>query len=391
MTGRQRIKIIRIQSRICIGGPAIHSEILSRHMPNTKYETLLIGGSLQKGEYSRYEELRKKGIRITVLNEMKRNYHLINDIRSIFKLYNLIKKEKPDIVETHTAKAGAVGRLAAYFARVQIITHTFHGHVFENYFIKVVTKVIIFIERLLAKISTRIIVLSERQYEDIVHKFKISKPNKTELIPLGIEIEEFLKIEKNGLLKKELNIPSKNFLIAVIGRIVAIKNFEMVFRVLKKLRNDGLNIHLCVVGDGELKEKYEKQEENEANHFLGWIPDIHSVYAGIDVIVLASFNEGTPLTIIEAMASKVPVVATKVGGVPDLIKQGGTGYICEVNDDEKMAQSIKLLLTNNGEKKRITNNAQKFIKENFSYQRLIRDMENLYEELIYVNKNNCCF
>ncbi|MBC8184840.1 glycosyltransferase [candidate division KSB1 bacterium] len=379
---KRPIKIIRIQSRICIGGPAKHTEVLSRYMPKEKFETFLIGGSVEKDESCRFEELKDMGIRIEILNEMKRETNIVGDIKSLIKLYKIIKKEKPDIVETHTAKAGAIGRIASFLANVPIVVHTYHGHVFSEYFNIVTTKIIILIERILSKLSTKIIVLSKSQQMDIVNKYKISNFEKTEIIPLGIQLKPFMKIRKNGNLKKELNIKDDEKLIAMIGRIVPIKNFEMIFRVFMKLKKNGLSVHLCIVGDGKRKEKFARNENNGNVHFLNWRPDIENIYSGIDLLALTSRNEGTPLTIIEAMAAKVPVVATNVGGVPDIVKNNETGFLCDVDDDEEMVNKIKLLLTDEKINKRITMRAQKFALHKFSYQRLISDMERLFERLI---------
>ena len=317
---KRPIKIIRIQSRICIGGPAKHTEVLSTYMPKKKYETFLIGGSVEEGERCRFVELRNKGIRIELLGEMKRKTNIVDDIKSLIKLYKILKREKPDIVETHTAKAGAIGRLASCLAKVPIVVHTYHGHVFSGYFNVVITKAIMFFERILSKLTTKIIVLSKSQKRDIVNRYKISSFEKTEIIPLGIQLNSFMKTRKNSNLKKELNIKDDDKLIAIIGRIVPIKNLEMIFRVVKKLKKKGLNVHLCVVGDGELKNKFMRNKKDGNVHFLNWRLDVENIYSGIDLLALTSRNEGTPLTIVEAMAAKVPVVATNVGGIPDIIK-----------------------------------------------------------------------
>jgi len=386
MSDQKLFKIIRIQSRICIGGPTIHTEILSRYLPASKYESLVIGGALDEKESCRYAELKEKGIRIHIINEMKRDLSPLNDIRTIYALYKIIRKEKPNIVETHTAKAGFTGRIAAFLARVPVIVHTFHGHVFENYFSIFKTKIIILIERFLARLSTKIIVLSRKQLEDIVHKYKIAPADKTEIIPLGFEIERFVNLKRNGSLKHELGISKSRYLIATIGRIVPIKNYEMIFRVIRILQAEHINVHLCVIGDGKLRETYEKKMNGNLNkkyvHFLGWRGDLENIYSSVDLVVITSLNEGTPFSIIEAMASGVPVVATNVGGIPDLIKDGESGFLCEVGNDYEMAKKIKALLLEEDLKSRITHNARQFVFQRYSYKRLINDMEKFYTSLL---------
>ncbi len=387
MLKKRPIKILRIQSRICIGGPAIHTEILSRHLPEKKFTSLLVGGALDPQEHSKYEELKEKGVNIRIIESMKRDFNVFYDIKTIIKLYRLIKREKPDVVETHTAKAGFTGRIAAYLAKAPIILHVFHGHVFHNYFGKFKTHLIILIEKILAKISTRIIVISEQQQRDIVDIFKIVNRNKSKAIPYGFDLERFTNIVNgNGTLKTEMGISKKEFLIAIIGRIVPIKNHEMSFRVMKLLRQDGMDIHLCVIGDGELRQKHEKfvreKQVEKYVHFLGWRQDLENIYSSLDLLMLTSLNEGTPFTIIEAMAAGVPVVSTNVGGVSDVIENGETGFICNIDDDNEMAEKIKKILLNDRLKTRYTTKAKLFVKEKYSAKRMVNDMIKFYDELI---------
>ena len=382
MNRQRRIKILRIQSRICIGGPAIHTETLSRYLPQDKYDTLVIGGDLEEKEVSRANEIESKGIRIQLIKSLKRDLFLLHDIKTIITLYKIIKYERPDIVETHTAKAGATGRVAACLAGVPIILHTFHGHVFEHYFNRIKTKLLILIEKFLAKLSTRIIVLSQRQYDDIVKKFKIASPQKTLVIPLGFELERFTAIKKSDSLKSELKIPESDFLIAIIGRIVPIKNFEMIFRVVRQLNNEKIKAHLAIIGDGYIRERLEEKAKESYFHFLGWRYDLENIYSSVDLVALTSFNEGTPLVVIEAMAAGVPVVATNVGGIPDIIANGKTGFCCKVDDDHDMMEKIKVLLFDEERRYQISQQARHSVLNRYNVQRLINDMNNLYQKLI---------
>jgi len=385
---KRKIKIIRIQSRICIGGPSIHSEILSKYLNPERFDTILLGGALDEGEKSRVADLKRKSIQIRTIEEMGREISLWHDFKALMKLYHIIRQEKPDIVHTHTAKAGAIGRIAAWLAGVPIIIHTFHGHVFHHYFGKIKTRFFIQFERWLSKITTRIIVISDSQKYDIVTKFRIAPEKKVLTIPLGLELERFLLINKDNFnLKNELNVPKKEFLVGIVGRIVSIKNHELLLTAIKLLRDQQFPVHLCVVGDGELREQLIKsaREKNifEFVHFIGWRLDMEKVYAGMDLLALSSLNEGTPVAIIEAMASQVPVVATAVGGVPDLITDGVTGLLCISNDARGLAEKIKQILTDSEMKQRILENARKFVEKKYHYRRLIDDIQNFYENLIF--------
>ena len=382
MSKKGRIKILRIQSRICIGGPAVHTEMLSRHLPGDRYESVVIGGAVDAHESCRADDLKRKGVDVRILDDMKRSLAVLRDLKSIYKIYKIIMREKPDIVETHTAKAGATGRIAAFLAGVPVIIHTFHGHVFDGYFGPLVTQAILLIEKVLARITTQIVVLSEKQRRDIALKYRIAPEKKVKLIPLGFELDRFLSLHKNGHLKKELGVSGDAKLIAIIGRIVPIKNHEMILRVIKKLNAGSMDVHLAVVGDGELRSTIEKAGNSEHIHYLGWRSDLEYIYSGIDLLVLTSLNEGTPLAIIEAMASGVPVVSTAVGGVPDIVIDGENGYTCDANDDEEMCKKIESILTNTELNSTFVSNARKRVIERYMYQRLIGDMDELYRNVL---------
>ncbi|MBN2089078.1 glycosyltransferase family 4 protein [candidate division KSB1 bacterium] len=382
----KKIKILQIQSRICIGGPAIHTEILCKYINPDRFESILVGGALEKGEQSRIEVLKQQGIRVEIMEKMGRKLSVFNDLYSVYWLYRFIKSERPQIVNTHTAKAGAVGRIAAWLARVPVIIHTFHGHVFYGYFNKWKTAFYLFLERFLAKISTQIIVISRSQYEDIVLKFKIAPEHKVTLIPLGIELERFLKIKKIDILKKQLNLKPDAYLLAIIGRMVPVKNHLMSLLVLRKLIDENLPVHLLMVGHGELFDEIQLKTKElnleEYVHFSGWSLDIENTYAGIDALLLTSLNEGTPITLLEAMASGVPVIATAVGGVTDLISDDQSGYLCEVNNIDEMVLKIKKVLFDPGMTQQIIANAKSNVQNRFSYQRLIGEVEDFYSNFI---------
>ena len=386
MSQNSKIKILIIQSRICIGGPAVITSTLMRHLDRNRFEPILIGGALEKDEYSRIEELQREGFNVHVIEEMGREIALWQDLKAVIKLYRLMQQERPLIVDTHTAKAGAVGRIAAYFARVPIRIHTFHGHVFHSYFGKLKTSFFIILERILSRLSTNIIVISPSQRVDIVKKYKIAPSEKVNMIRLGFDLERFLYLEKNYQIKKELGLTQNDILIGFIGRLVPIKNPEMMLAVMVELLKHNQKIHLCIAGNGELRSAL--LHSIKANgiekhvHFLDWRQDIETIYAGIDLLALTSLNEGSPLTIIEAMASQVPVVATCVGGVPDLIKNRETGLLCQLNNVEEMTLQITELLTDTALKEKVIKNAYQYVKHTYHYSRFIRDIESLYTTLL---------
>ena len=385
-----KIKILYIQSRICVGGPAVHTGILVTHLNPKRFQTILLGGGLEPDEKDAITDLQKNGIDVRVVKEMGRDISFWRDLKAVIQLYKIIRQERPDIVDTHTAKAGAIGRIAALLVGVPIVVHTFHGHVFHDYFGKMKTKFFQILEKLLARISTRIIVISPKQYQDIVETYKIAAAEKVTLIRCGFNLEKFLAVRKSSALKKALELPEDSFLLGIIGRLVPIKNHEMSLQMLVALRSLGVPAHLCIVGDGELRadliQSVRDKNIEKYVHFLGWRLDIENIYSGLDTLILTSLNEGTPFTIIEAMASQVPVIATNVGGVCDLIEDGVTGLLCTSHDFRTMAFKAKQIFESSDLRERLVKNAKEFAVRTYSYERLIFEMENLYLELLAKNK-----
>ncbi|MBD3376697.1 glycosyltransferase [candidate division KSB1 bacterium] len=386
-----KIKIIHVQSRICIGGPAVHTDILLAHMPHKKYTSLLIGGKVDSSESSKFEQFVEKGIDIRVLPFMKRDISILDDFMSIFHLYKIFKNENPKIVHTHTAKAGTIGRIAGKLAGVPVLIHTFHGHTFRGYFPDWKNKIFIHIEKCLTKMSSAIIAISSSQKYDLCQKYKIAPKEKVEIIPYGFELKKFQTIIKTDQLKTEFGLNKEMTLAAAIGRLVPIKNYSMALRVIHKLKKQNNPIYLVIVGDGEERNKLEsltKELEIEDHvFFYGWEQNIEKIYAGIDLMLLTSNNEGTPVTIIEAMASRVPVFATRAGGVVDMIQSGENGYLCDLDDADAMAKHIIKYLNNRNNHRIMLERAFSYSTQTFSYRRMISDMDSFYQKLIVARGN----
>ncbi|RQW05867.1 glycosyltransferase family 1 protein [candidate division KSB1 bacterium] len=382
----RKIKVLNIQSRICIGGPAIQIELVAKYLDRSRFDMCFLGGSIEKGETSRFHDIQKTGVKIDLIETMQRRSHPLNDLLSVWHVYWYIRKEKPDIVHTHTAKAGAVGRLAAFFARTPVILHTFHGHSFENYFSRPLTTFFILLERILARISTRIIAISELQKADLTEKYKIARPDRVALVKIGLELGPYLARGKTNDLKQSLGLADDAILVGTVGRLVPIKNFAMALRVMAKIRISNPRVHLCIAGDGpergRLAELAKELDLHQAVHMPGWIFNMPSFYAGIDIFMLTSLNEGTPVSILEAMASRCPVVATAVGGVPDLIKDKVNGYCCASNDVTAMSNHINSIIKNQKMASDLCEAARQFVIQEYSKEKFISEIEDLYHGLV---------
>ena len=345
---REKIKIVRIITRLNIGGPAIHTILLSNGLGGFGYESILITGKPSDQEGDMTDFARANGVKPILLSELGRDISFRNDTVALFKLYSILKKEKPDIVHTHTAKAGTIGRMAAILAGVPIKVHTFHGHVLSGYFGPFKTKFFTAIEKFLGVFTDKVIVVSESVRDQIVGKLKIVPDDKCAVIKLGFDLKDFLDNDKlKGIFRKEFNIASDVLLIGIVGRLVPIKNHKMFLNVIRKVmdnKSPGLNLKFLIIGDGELRRRLEEDVRDmglsNAVIFTGWVKDIAKVYADLDIIVLTSLNEGTPVSLIEAMASARPVVATSVGGVVDIVFNDKNGLLVGSNDVEGFAGAL---------------------------------------------------
>ena len=394
----RKIKILRIIARLNVGGPAIHSILLTSALNNPKFETLLVCGYLSSGEGDMSYYAQEKGVSFQLIPRLKRELSLIDDFLAFKQIYSLIVKEKPDIVHTHTAKAGSLGRLAAIFynfipghKKVSIV-HTFHGHVLSGYFGWAKTKFFILVEKFLARFTHQIITVSESVKGDLV-RLGIAPKNKIRVIPLGFELDKFLGLP--GRTNKD------KFNVGIIGRLVAIKNHRLFLDAASKVSYSSLNsdISFKVIGDGEDRqdlENYAKKLGVKEIEFLGWRKNLPGLYSELDLVVLTSLNEGTPVSLIEAMASAKAVISTDVGGVRDLmgdeVKLGKVknnefrvfqrGILINSGDSDALASAITFILTEEELRHAMGISGRVYVQKNFSKERLVKDIEDLYENLV---------
>ncbi len=383
-------KVLRIINRFNIGGPTYNATFLTRFL-NDDFETLLIGGLPEEGEADSLHIPREYRIEPTILEEMKRIPNFKSDREAYLKIKQIIKDFKPDIVHTHASKAGALGRKAAFACKVPIVVHTFHGHVFHSYFGVLKTKIFKFIERRLAKKSTGIIAISEIQKNELTKIHNICEASKVKVIPLGFDLSKFQDniVEKRRLVREKYSISDDEVAVAIIGRLSPIKNHAFFFQVVENLLKKGIQkVKFFVVGDGELLSEIELKTAEINSKFgekifmTSWIKDIATFNAGMDVICLTSDNEGTPVSLIEAQASNVAVISTNVGGVKDIMLNGKTGFVVEKGDLNNYIEKLGILIENDEIRRLMSQSSWDFVKEKFSYSRLVKDMENYYYELL---------
>jgi glycosyltransferase involved in cell wall biosynthesis len=385
-----KIKILRIIARLNVGGPAQHVVILTEGLDRKRYETTLVYGSVGEGEGD-MSYLLQSSERYRFLPELGRSINPLNDIRAFFDILGIIREERPQIVHTHTAKAGTVGRLAAIAGGVPIKIHTFHGHIFSGYFNRFVTGYFLFIERILARFTDRIIAVSEMQKIDLVGRYRIAAGDRFSVVRLGLDLNRFLRSdEMRGLFRKKYHLGDDLTLVGIVGRLAPIKNHEMFVRTIRLVRErlpESVfeKVKFVVAGDGPQRDAIARLSKSLGVSgsivFTGWETDTASLYADLDIIVLTSKNEGTPLSIIEGLAAAKVIVATDVGGVRDVMGDGR--FLADLGDDAAFADRLaEAIMMPPDERRGMGLNGRERVLKNYSKERLVKDIEDLYEELI---------
>jgi glycosyltransferase involved in cell wall biosynthesis len=385
----KKIKVLRIINRFNIGGPTYNATFLTRFLSDD-FETLLIGGLPEKGESDSLHILEEYGVEPILLPEMKRKPNFLSDRKALRRIKEIIAEYKPDIVHTHASKAGALGRKAALDMKVPVVIHTFHGHVFHSYFGKVKTELYKFIERKLAQKSTGIIAISDLQKKELVNTYQIAHESKVKVIPLGFDLEKFNRnlSEKRKIVRDKFQISEDQIAIAIIGRLAPIKNHSLFLQSVELLHGQTeKKLVFFIVGDGELRDVIaqkvsELTKKGVDIRMTSWIKDINEFNAGMDIICLTSNNEGTPVSIIEAQASQVPVVSTNVGGVQNVMIDNETGYIVPKNNARIFVEKLLVLIENEALRNEMGHKGWAFVKERFHFERLVRDIEHYYKELL---------
>ncbi|HWU38604.1 MAG TPA: glycosyltransferase family 4 protein, partial [Candidatus Acidoferrum sp.] len=308
------------------------------------------------------------------------------DLTSLGKLVRIFRQLQPDIVHTHTAKAGTLGRLAALIAGVPRTIHTFHGHALDSYFSPAVSQLFLRIERVLARKTDRIITVSSRLRQTLL-AMGIGRPEQMVVIPLGLDLDRFLRMPKGqDDLRASFGVPIGTPLLGIVGRLVPIKDHPTLLRALTLIPDGQGAPHLLVVGDGECRENLQRFTHHlglvSRVHFLGWRNDLEAILGELDMVVCCSRNEGTPVAIIEAMAAGVPVICTDVGGVGDLVTHGKTGWLVPAGDPAVLARGIESLLADSELRRRLAATARPMALERHQLKRLIHRMETLYGEVL---------
>lgn len=381
-----RVRVLRVISRLNVGGPALQATLLNERLDPCRYDARLVTGTEAPGEGNYVTLHGKAPERITVLSTLGREVRGMADGRALVGLVRLMRRVRPHVVHTHTAKAGTLGRVAARLARVPIVVHTYHGHVFHGYFPPGRTRIFLAVEQTLARWSDCLLAVSESVRRELL-TLGIGSLARFRVVPLGLDLDRYHGVDAaRGILRAELGLPADAPVVTIVARLVPIKAHEVFLEAARRVRQALPASRFLVVGDGERRAALEALAAElglgGSVLFLGWRRDLEGVYADATVVALTSRNEGSPVSLIEAMAAGRPVVATRVGGVPDLVEDGLTGCLVPPDDAGALAAALLALLRDPERRRTLGQAARGRVCRAFTADRLVANVDALYGELL---------
>jgi glycosyltransferase involved in cell wall biosynthesis len=388
-------RVARIITRLNIGGPSIQAIDLSRALTSSGFETCLIHGRLADGEGDMTTLLPLGDTRTVYLADLVRPISPLRDLRALWRIYRTLRSWQPDIVHTHMAKAGSLGRLAALAynttrgsGRRARLIHTYHGHVFEGYFGSPSTRVFLFVERWLARRTDALIAISPQVKEDLLHTYRVAREEQLRLIPLGFNLDRLLGVStpERQRARASFQIPDAAIVVTTVGRLTAIKQHTLFLEMADRLARRSDRFAFLIAGDGELRPALEARARElglaARVRFLGWRGDLDTVYGATDIFVLTSRNEGTPVALIEAMAAGVPSVSTDVGGVRDVVTGPLLGTLVPFGDPDALADAVAALAGAPERREAVGLAGRASVRERFHATRLVEDIRALYWQLL---------
>ena len=375
-----RPRVLRILTRLNVGGPALHVANLAEGLKN-QYDHLLVVGEVLPTEGSMDHLFADSSIHWVKISDFKVSFKLWDDMSAFWKLFKIIREFKPHIVHTHTTKAGAYGRLAAWMNRVPVVVHSVHGHMLGGY--GGIRRLYPYVERLLGIGTDALCAVSDSVKRDLVQQ-SVFRKDKVHVIPLGLKLDSFVQArsDRQGQLRQKYRLLSEK-LVGIVGRLAPVKNHLLFLEAVTLVQRECPDAHFMIFGDGELRQSLEKRVRElgiENNVTLcGWERDTESIYADLDVLVCSSLNEGTSVSVIEALAAGVPVVSTNVGGMSDVLSKGEYGKLVPSEDASELAKAVIQVI---GSSDNRSDNIKYRIVEKYSVSRLCSDMDGLYRKLL---------
>lgn len=371
------LRIVHVIARMNVGGPAILISALMDGLNNKDFESHLITGYCEENEVD-YLQANKLNLGETRIAGFGRSISIFSDLKSLILIMKALRKAKPDIVHTHTAKAGVIGRITALIAvpKAKRI-HTFHGHLLHGYFSPGKTKLVVLIEKLLARITNLIFVVGNNVKADLLNA-GIGTDRKMQVTFPGLRVESSVEKAKT---RDSLGISQDAVVLIFVGRLTQIKRPERLIDSYRKSIEPNSNSVLLIVGDGELRNLLEKQSAGLNVKFLGWRTDVYDLMAASDIAILTSDNEGMPITLIEAAHLGLPEISTDVGSVSDVVLHAKTGYLTPI-DESVIAERIKQLVQSPSLREKFGSAAKDHARANFSVESMVNVHKNAYKSIL---------
>ena len=392
----EKKKLFLIINRLALAGGSMDALSMAFHLKD-KYDITVVYGEKEKDERDAPLLLDDASIRFIKIKTLHRAILPFKDIRSYRQIRLLIRRHQPHIVHTHGFKSGLLGRIAAYRANVPVIIHTYHGHLFHSYYNKTISQFIAFIERKLATISTRIIAISPHQAYELATVYRIAPLSKISTIFIGIDEKKYvLESNDSNSFRQRYNIPEHTVIIAIIGRLVSIKNLSFFVDIVKQLQQKE-DVCFFIIGDGNCKASMQQEMQQKGITwyegtaasttpagviFTSWITNISEALHSIDIVVLTSYNEGTPVSLMEAQLFQKPVVATNVGGVRDTITDGETGFLINDFSVADFVKKLQLLIHDKALRMCMGSKGKAFVLNRFSKEKEAAAIDELYKECL---------
>jgi glycosyltransferase involved in cell wall biosynthesis len=374
MPGGDRIRVMRIIARMNVGGPALQASVLMRGLDPGLFDQRLYTGNVEPGEAD-YLELRARDVTPHRVATLGRSVRPADDARAVAALVAEMRRFRPHIVHTHTAKAGMLGRTAAVLARVPARVHTYHGHLLYGYFSPAKTRLVVRSERMSARVCDRLVAVGTRVRDELVEA-GIGRPDQYDVVPPGTELGP---LPDRASARLALGVPGDGPVVAFVGRLTGVKRPDRLVEVARELRRlvPGLRFVICGSGDAPGKVAAAAREFGPALRMVGWRPDVETVYAAADLTLLTSDNEGMPVSLIEAGLAGVPVVATDVGSVAEVVRDGVTGLLAPCDAGE-LARRAATLLLDEPRRRAMGRRARAWAEQRFGSGRLVADITAIY-------------
>jgi glycosyltransferase involved in cell wall biosynthesis len=377
-----RARVLHVITRMNIGGPARHVLALMPGLREHGFETLVAFGTPESDEGELVPGPDEPSVRIATL---RRPIDPVADQRAITELTRLAARFRPDVVHTHMAKGGALGRSVARRVKARAVVHTFHGHVLEGYFASPARSAFVIAERRLARRTDALIAVSASTRDDLL-ALGIGTPERWTVVPLALDLGPLLELEMTSdEARAWLDLPNGVPTVGIVGRLVPIKNHVLFLEAAARISQKRPDVVFVIAGDGELRSMLEAEAGGsigERIRFLGWTTDLPALYAALDVVVSTSLSEGTPVALIEALAAGRPVVATDVGGVGDVVEHGRSGFLAASGDAEGLARAVLDLLERHELRREMGQAGRTDVAERYPARRIAGVMADLYTRLL---------